>query len=54
MKRLKAGDKILIEATVVRQAMDSGREEKSKGYVVKTERTGVVYVNPDEIYSPRK
>ena len=52
-KELKEGTEILIRATVVRRCLDN-RDEKDRGYTVRTTR-GEVMVEPDDIYfSPRE
>ena len=50
MTKLKEGERVLIQAVVVRRCEDS-RPEKEKGYLVRTSR-GEVRVEPHEIFSP--
>ena len=49
---MKKGTKVLIRATIIRQA-DDQRPDQEKGWVVETSR-GEVYVNPCEIISTLK
>jgi len=50
--RIKEGTKVLIEATILDDALDDRPKEKC-GYLVATSR-GKVYVEPYEIYFPRQ
>jgi len=43
---IKEGAEVLLIAKVVRQAMDT---IERKGYVLRTERHGQIYANPEEI-----
>ena len=50
--KLESGDKVLIQAVIVRQLSDN-RPDNKKGYMIRTSR-GEVRVEPYEILFPGK